>query len=144
MKHAMTFGVDAPPNRVWSVISDVEHWSDWTTSIRSVRLLDGGPLRVGSVARVEQPKLPPAVWEVVSIEDTSRYHDFTWKAGAPGMRSVASHTVVPRPDGGSTVTLSIETTGVLGWLVSPLLGGITRRYVAMEAAGLKATTERTS
>ncbi len=144
MKHAVTFEVDAPPDRVWAVILDVEHWADWTASIRRVRVRGGGPLRVGSVARVEQPKLPPAMWEVVSITDTSSIHDFTWKAGAPGMRSVASHTVVARPDGGSTVTLSIETTGVIGWLVSPLVAGLTRRYVAMEAAGLKATAERTS
>lgn len=142
MKHAVTFDVDAPPDRVWSVISDVEHWAEWTASIRRVRLLDGGPLRVGSVARVEQPGLPPAVWEVVSVVDTSLYHDFTWQAGAPGMRSLASHTVVARADGGSKVTLSIETTGLIGWIVSPLFRGITRRYVAMEAAGLKATAER--
>ena len=144
MEYEVTIDVDAPVERVWAVMSDVERWPDWTPSIRSVRLLDGGPLRVSSRAEVRQPRLPPATWHVTSVDDEgAERRAFVWEAGAPGLRSVGSHAVVARPEGGSTVTLSIRTRGVLGRLMWPLLGGLTRRYVSIEAESLKAEAERT-
>src|SRR5262245_19735749 len=88
--------IAAPPARVWAVMSDVVNWPVWTASVKSVRLLNGPPLRVGSLALVRQPKLPPAVWKVVEIEPD---RGFVWTSGAPGMRVTARHGVEPAANG---------------------------------------------
>jgi hypothetical protein len=96
----------------------------------------------GSRARVRQPKLPTMVWTVTHLEPG---HFFIWKTQASGVTTVADHRVDPAPDGKSViVTLSIEESGPLSPLVRLFYSGLTRRYVEMEAAGLKELCERES
>jgi uncharacterized membrane protein len=129
--------IAAPPDVVWAVMSDVERWHEWTASVRSIRLLDDKPLAVGSRAVVRQPKFPPAVWKVTAI-DPGR--SFTWKSGAPGMWVYGHHSVRPAA-GGSRATLGLHYEGMLGQLLSRMTRGITERYLALEAAGLKRRSE---
>ena len=68
-KFEVTRHIDAPPQAVWPVLSDVAHWPDWLPTVNTVERLDEGPMRIGSRARVTQPKLPKAEWEVTELED---------------------------------------------------------------------------
>ena len=77
------------------------------------------------------------MWTVSDLVEGER---FTWTSTSPGVHTRASHRVTRTADG-SRVTLSIDQGGVLGRLVGRLYGGLTRRYVAMEAAGLKQRSE---
>lgn len=117
---------------------DVDRWHEWTPSVRRVERLDGKPFAVGTRVRVRQPRLPPAVWEITSIHPDGR--GFTWESVAPGVRVTARHEIEPAARG-SRVRLSIDNEGPLGALIGRLIGGVTRRYVAMEAEGLKARSE---
>jgi uncharacterized membrane protein len=133
-----TFDIDAPPETVWAVISDVERWHEWTESITSVRLLDAAPLRVGSRAKIKQPRFPAIVWTVTSL-DPGR--SFTWEARTLGAHTIGRHSVVARTGGGSTATLALVQTGWLARLIAPWTDPISRRYVEMEAEGLKRRCE---
>jgi uncharacterized membrane protein len=142
MRFADEITIDARAEQVWAVYSDVTHWSEWTASITSVELLDGATdLVVGTRARIRQPKLPVAEWTVTEIEPG---HTWTWVATAPGIRSTAAHTVVPTGDGTCRVDSSLTQEGPLGWVIARVYAGLTRRYLAMEAAGLKARCESSS
>lgn len=137
MEYSTTVDVAAPPERVWQVMSDVERWPEWTSSVRSVHLLSPGPLAVGSRVRVSQPRLPTTVWTVSELVDGE---SFTWVATGPGLRTVADHSVAGTP-GGCRVTLSVLQAGALGGLMGRLLGGLTERYLDLEAGGLKARAQ---
>ena len=116
---------------------DVDAWHEWTPSVTRAERLNGQPLAVGTRVRVRQPRLPPAVWEVTSIEASG---GFTWVSVAPGVRVTARHEI-EATGSGSRVRLSIENDGPLGRWIGRLLAGTTRRYMAMEAQGLKARSE---
>jgi hypothetical protein len=139
MMESIVIDIAAPPARVWEVMFDVVRWPEWTASISRVQPLTPGPLQVGSRVRIHQPKLPPANWRVTELEPGIH---FTWVSVAPGVRVTARHSVESTPTG-SRVTLALHYHGLLGNLLAQMTRGITRRYLALEANGLKACCENT-
>lgn len=132
-----TVTIAAPPERVWEVLFDVEHWPERIPTVDSVERLDDGPLAVGSRTRLRQPRLPTAVWTVTELTDGT---SFTWGSRSPGVTIDASHLVEPDPDG-SRLTLSVTVSGPLsavGWLMTRSL---TRQYVETEADSIKRAAE---
>lgn len=137
MRLEVSTSVNAPVERVAAVIFDVERWHEWTASITSVEKLDAGELRVGSRARVKQPKLPPTVWTVTAVEP-GRW--FEWEAKGPGSRTVAWHRAEPEGEG-TKATLGIDQQGIFFRLTGWYFNKLTREYVDMELAGLKKRSE---
>jgi uncharacterized membrane protein len=129
--------IAAPAERVWEVILDVESWPRWSPSMTSVRRLDGGRLRVGSRARIKQPRLPVLVWQVTDLDEGAA---FTWVARSPGLSITAIHEVSAAP-GGSRLTLTVAWTGPLAALATMLASKRTRRSLAQETSGAKARSE---
>ena len=138
MRIEATIDIDAPPERVWAVLADVEHWHEWTASIRDIRFETPPPLRAGSKLRIRQPKLPAAVWTVTRVDPGQ---GFDWRSRGPGLSAFASHNIEALDGNRSRVTLIIEQTGLFAGLIGALIEGRSRRYVEMEANGLKARSE---
>ena len=136
MTFERSINISAPPDIVWSVISGVERWHEWTPSISRIRLL-GGPLEIGRRVLVKQPKFPPALWTVTALEPG---RSFTWRTTGPGMRVHGRHTVEPSQDG-TRATLGLHYEGPVGRLLARVTRGITERYVGFEAEGLRRRSE---
>jgi uncharacterized membrane protein len=135
LQHTVT--IAAPPERVWAVIVDVERWPERIPTVDSVERLDDGPLAVGSRTRLEQPRLPTAVWTVTGLADGSSY---TWESSSPGVTVTATHVVEPHADG-SRLPLAVTVSGPLsgiGWLMTRSL---TNRYVETEGASVRRVAE---
>ncbi|HEU0238189.1 MAG TPA: SRPBCC family protein [Micromonosporaceae bacterium] len=128
----------ADVTNAWSALTDVGSWPRWTPSMTMVTRLDDGPLRVGSRARVKQPGLPMLTWQVDGLRDREA---FTWSTSSPGVRTTGVHRLATNPDGTTQITLEIEQRGPLAGMVGALLGRRTRKYLGLEAAGLKAASE---
>ena len=130
--------IRASPEVVWAVIRDVERWPEWTPTVTSVRLLDGGPLNVGSRAVIRQPGLPPAKWRVTELDDAGM--TLTAVSSAPGICVIAHHGV-KYSGAGSRATLSVRFSGVLAGVLARITRDLNHRYLALEAKGLKKRTE---
>lgn len=131
--------IDAPARLVWEVFSDVERWPDWTASVTRLVPLDGPGLAVGKRFEIKQPRLPKLVWEVTEVVDGVSW---TWVQRSPGGRTTASHEVTGKDGGGTLVRQRLDQRGPVGSLVGLLMRGTTRRYLELEAQGLKAASEQ--
>lgn len=133
-----TIDIDAPPDVVWRVMTDVEKWPEWTPSMRRIEKMGDAPFGKGSSARVAARFAPRAVWTVTEFEEN---RSFTWEAKTANSQAVAGHVI--EPDGaGSKVTLSVDVTG--SWMIKvlgPLMAITIRRSVRQEADGLKRRSE---
>ncbi|GAA1173542.1 hypothetical protein GCM10009584_13320 [Ornithinimicrobium humiphilum] len=138
MEQSISVEIAAPSERVWDVLSDVESWLAWTPTVTSVERLEEGPLQVGSRARVSQPRIPTTEYAVTELEPG---RSFTWVATGPGVHTTARHDLEPLADGGTRVRLSVAQEGWLGSLMGRFYRGLTDRYLANEAQGLKARCE---
>ena len=132
-----TIVIQAPPDRVWAAVRDIEHWSEWTPTVISVQPLDPGPFAVGTRAIVRQPKLFPARWQITELEEG---RSFTWITRGPGILVTARHSIEGVADG-SRATLSLDFSGPLGPICARLTRGLNARYLALEALGLKRRAE---
>jgi ligand-binding SRPBCC domain-containing protein len=127
----------SPPERVWAVMRDVVRWREWTPTVKSIRILKGDPLVVGSRLLIRQPKLPPAVWKIVQLEEGTGFESVT---GTPLVRVTARHSLRAET-GGTVVTLSIRFSGLLAVPVARLTRRLNEEYLALEANGLKKKCE---
>jgi hypothetical protein len=137
MTFTHSININAPPETVWAIWSDIERWSEWTASITEIEKLMPGPLIIGLRARVHQPKLPTAIWRVTELQANS---GFTWVSKSPGAHVTGIHMIEPIASGShATMTLIFAgpTALILGWLTRSL----TQRYLQLEANGLKARSE---
>jgi uncharacterized membrane protein len=134
---SFSIDIEAPPAKVFAVLCDVEAWPEWNASVTSLKRMDEGPFGLGSRATVVQPKLRPAVWQVTAFAEGSR---FTWVTAGPGILTEGDHVINPAGEG-SRVTLTLRFSGLLAPLVSRIYRKLSRRYLALEAHGLKARCE---
>jgi len=130
--------IDADAATVWEVFTDVERWSEWTASVTSLRALDEAELAVGRRYEIKQPRMMKLVWEVTAI-DPGR--SWTWKQRSLGATTLATHEVISDTEGRTLVRQRIDQRGPLGVVVAVLTRRMTRRYLDLEAQGLKARSE---
>jgi len=133
--------IDAPPHLVWDVFSDVERWPEWTASVTSLVGRDGSALAVGRRFAIKQPGMQKLVWKVTEIDPGSSW---TWVQRSPSVRVVARHYVTAQPGGRTLVRQQLDQRGVLGALVGRLMVKKTKRFLELEAQGLKARSEQLS
>ena len=133
--------IDAPPQLVWDVFSDVERWPEWTASVTSLVGRNGPTLGVGKRFAIKQPGMQKLVWQVTEIDPSSSW---TWVQRSPGVNVVARHYVTGRPGGGTLVRQELDQGGFLGALVGRLMVKKTKRFLELEAQGLKARSEQLS
>lgn len=138
MRLDRTVAIAASRQRVWDVMSDVVRWSEWTASITEIRPLDGEKLALGSRVETRQPHLPCAIWRVTDFKPGE---GFVWESRAPGARTVGGHWITAEDGAICGVLVTVDQTGLLAATIRPFVSPLTRRYMEMEAAGLKRRCE---
>ena len=138
MKFEKSIEIDAPQQRVWDVLSDIEGWPQRIETVDTVELLTPAPIAQGSRLRLKQPKLPPGTWDI-NVWDAPSY--FEWTQKQSGTTIVAGHRVEALADNRSRLTLTIDMRGFLVPIMGLFYKKLTNDYMALEAAGMKRAAE---
>jgi uncharacterized membrane protein len=131
--------IDAPASVVWDVFIDVEAWPDWTASVDTVTSLDGPDIRIGRRFEIKQPRLPKVAWAVTELAPGVSW---TWRQRSFGATTLATHEVIAQGPNRTLVRQRIDQRGPLGVIVGLLMRRLTKRYLGLEAEGLKARSEQ--
>jgi uncharacterized membrane protein len=131
--------VDAPASVVWGVFSDVEQWPSWTASVTRLTALDRAELAVGRRFEIVQPRMPKLVWEVTALTPGASW---TWRQRSFGATTEATHEVEPLGPERTLVRQRLDQRGPLGAVVALVSRRLTRRYLDLEASGLKRRSEQ--
>ncbi|MBL8351609.1 MAG: SRPBCC family protein [Burkholderiaceae bacterium] len=137
-RYAASLDIRATHETVWMHLSDVLDWPKWLPTVSAVDAVRGAALNPGSRFLIRQPRLKPQVWTVTDIQPGK---SFTWEAGSPGTLLVASHTVIPTGPMSCRVSLVFRFHGIVGVVFGVILGSLTRKYLATEAASLRQVSE---
>ena len=138
MRFERSIDIDARPQRVWEVLSDVEAWPRRIETVDAVEVLTAGPVGEGSRVRLKQPKLPDGTWEVTAWNPPT---SFELRQTSRGMSSVAGHRVEALGEARTRLTLSLDLRGLLVPVVALFSRGMTNRYLTSEAQGVKHAAE---
>jgi uncharacterized membrane protein len=140
MRFEQSVNVNAPQQRVWDVLTDLEAWPRRIDTVETVEVLTPPPLTRGSRVRLKQPKLPEGDWDV-TVWDAPSYFEWTQKTG--GITSVAGHRVEALGEDRARLTLTLDMRGLLIPVVALFYKGLTNRYMTREAEGMKRAAEST-
>ena len=138
MRFETSIEIQAPQQRVWDVLSDLEAWPRRIETVDTVELLTPAPLTTGSRVRLKQPRLPEGTWDI-TVWDAPSYFEWSQKTG--GVTSVAGHRVEALDEGRARLTLTLEMRGLLVPVVGLFYRDLTNRYMSLEAEGMKRAAE---
>jgi uncharacterized membrane protein len=138
MRFEQSIDIDAPQQRVWDVLTDLEAWPQRIETVDTVELITPAPLGKGSRVRLKQPKLPEGIWEI-TVWNAPSFFEYRQQSG--GVTSVAGHRVEALEDGRSRLSLELEMRGLLVPIVAVFFKGLTNRYMTLEAQGMKRAAE---
>jgi carbon monoxide dehydrogenase subunit G len=130
--------VDAPPQRMWDVLTDFEAWPQRIETVDEAEVLTTPPVAIGTRVRLRQPKLPEAIYEVITWDPPS---SFELRSKSSGVTTVAGHRVDALDDGRARLTLTLEMSGLLAQVFGRMFKGLTTDYMSAEARDLKRAAE---
>ncbi|MCU1614299.1 MAG: Polyketide cyclase/dehydrase [Frankiales bacterium] len=130
--------IDAPPDVVWDVLTDVGSWRDWDSGVDRV----DGRVALGERLTIHATMIRSRPFSVTVTELRPR-EGMRWQAGLPFRLAVIERTyhLDQQDDGGTVVTVREDHTGPLAFLLgrtTPDLNPSFRQF----CAGLKAAAER--
>jgi uncharacterized membrane protein len=138
MQFEKSVEINAPQQRVWDVLSDLEGWPQRIETVDVVEVLTPPPVSKGGRVRLKQPKLPEGTWDVTTWHAPS-YFEWTQKTG--GNTSIAGHRVEALDEDRARLTLTLEMRGFLIPVIALFYKGLVNRYMNLEAEGMKRAAE---
>jgi uncharacterized protein YndB with AHSA1/START domain len=131
---AVTQVVDASPERVWRLATDLAARARWLSGVDAVEVVTPGPFTAGTVWR-ETRTMPDGVrvTEEFCVQEVEAPHRFVVSSPGSGAEYRMTYTFaalnVGRHSGGTTVTVEQEGTpsGATGRVLELVLGGLAAR-----------------
>ncbi|MHB1533976.1 MAG: SRPBCC family protein [Acidimicrobiales bacterium] len=135
----VTARVEATPEQLWAVWSDVDRWAEWDPHEHDARLDDA--FATGSRGWSKPVGAPAGAFELVEVEAPRRW---TSRAALPGRNPTFEHQLTATPEG-ADVTIRATATEPLAAVVRLIWARRMRRDapLTIAALGRRAAANRT-
>jgi uncharacterized protein YndB with AHSA1/START domain len=142
MQDSVTVHVDAPPEKVWALVSDVTQIGRYSPETFEAEWLDGadGPAE-GATFRghVKRNGRGPTYWTTCKVVACEPNREFAFVVGTDSMNNTWRYVLEPK-DGGTDVTESFQLSDSVPFKVYWALAGRWRGKTNRE--GMRTTLER--
>ena len=139
MECSVKTDIQAPAERIWSLLIDAPAMTDWNSTLTSIE----GPIELGGTVKMRVPEAPGRTFAPkVTRFEANRMME--WRQGNPLFRGVRTYTLSPAQGGRSTRFVMTEVFS--GPLLPMIAGSLPdfRPIFARYASDLKARAERGS
>lgn len=129
--------IDAPPDEVFAIASDVSQWAERITAIQKVEVLTGGPIGVGTRFRETRRMFGKEASEEMEFAEFDPPRGYVLVAESHGARYRSGHRFEPvdpaAPERGTKLTMFFTATPqtfaarLMGFLMKPLLKGMVKQ-----------------
>jgi carbon monoxide dehydrogenase subunit G len=139
--------VDAPPARVWDLVTDLAGAAGRIGAIKSVEVLTDQPFGVGTRWRETRVMFGKEATEEMTVTSLTPGESYTTEAESCGCHYTCVVRVAPEGDG-SVLAMSMHARGVtllgrvMGAVMTPLMKGMACKAFAKDLQDLKAAAER--
>ena len=115
MKFSASIDINAPVDRVWSLVNSVEEWSKWIPSLKKIEKVSAGPLGVGSQVLVVAKSII-TVNLLMTITEFVSGRRVVMEGKVLGVKMTRYYTMEP-VNGSAKLTAGGEVSGLLAFLV---------------------------
>jgi carbon monoxide dehydrogenase subunit G len=142
--------VQAPPERVWQVLTDIEHADQTLSGVDRVEMLTAGPYRVGTRWRETRTMFGKQATEELEVTVVDAPNRTVVEADSSGVHYVTDFSLSPDASGGTVLSMTFTATrGRVNplqqamWVVFGRLGAAaTRKVMAQDLRDIAARAER--
>ena len=141
----ITQRVEAPPDRVFEVLTDVPNWAEYIGGIRKVEMLTDGPVGVGTRFRETRMLFKREATEEMEITEFRPPRAYVLECDSCGCHYRTTTNVVP--DGsGALIEMEMQATPVsfMAKLMSPLnplFSGPMKKFIQKDLEDTRARLE---
>lgn len=115
MRFSSSIEIDAPADKVWTLIDQLEEWPQWMPSIKKIERVTEGPLSVGSQLLVTAKVSRLTVNLLMTVTEFVAERSVVMRGKAMGTNLTRFYLLEPH-DNATTVTIGGDVTGPLAWL----------------------------
>jgi carbon monoxide dehydrogenase subunit G len=115
MRFESIIDINAPVEKVWTLIDKLEQWHQWMPSIKKIERVSKGPLAAGSQLSVTVKVSGLTVTLLMTITEFIPERNVVMKGKALGTNLTRFYTLEPL-NGKTKATIGGEVSGALAWL----------------------------
>jgi carbon monoxide dehydrogenase subunit G len=115
MRFASSIDINAPPEKVWTLIDKLEQWPQWMPSIKKIERLSKGPLTAGSQLSVTAKVSGLTIKLLMTIIKFVPERTVVMQGKVLGTSLTRFYNLEPLNDK-TRATIGGEVSGVLAWL----------------------------
>ncbi len=115
LKFSSSVEIDAPPEKVWALVNELEQWPQWIPSIKKIEKLSEGALGEGSQIRITAKSII-TVRLLMTITEFVPGRHAVMQGKVLGTRMTRYYAFEP-VNGGTRLTAGGEVSGLLAFLV---------------------------